>query len=40
MRLYTQLNFGGNCEEAFRFYKENLGGNYDDDESESGARRV
>jgi PhnB protein len=26
MKLYTQLNFGGNCEEAFRFYEENLGG--------------
>ena len=26
MRLYTQLNFGGNCEEAFRFYEKHLGG--------------
>ncbi len=26
MKVYTQLNFGGNCEEAFRFYEENLGG--------------
>ncbi len=26
MKLYTQLNFGGNCEEAFRFYEANLGG--------------
>lgn len=26
MNLYTQLNFGGNCEEAFRFYEKNLGG--------------
>ena len=26
MRLYTHLNFGGNCEEAFRFYEEHLGG--------------
>ncbi|MDQ6886559.1 MAG: VOC family protein [Gemmatimonadota bacterium] len=26
MKLYTQLNFGGNCEEAFRFYKSHLGG--------------
>lgn len=26
MKLYTHLNFGGNCEEAFRFYEENLGG--------------
>ena len=26
MELYTQLNFGGNCEEAFRFYEKHLGG--------------
>jgi PhnB protein len=26
MRLHTQLNFGGNCEEAFRFYEKHLGG--------------
>ena len=26
MKVYTQLNFGGNCEEAFRFYEANLGG--------------
>lgn len=26
MILYTQLNFGGNCEEAFRFYERHLGG--------------
>jgi PhnB protein len=26
MRVYTQLNFGGNCEEAFQFYEANLGG--------------
>lgn len=26
MKIYTQLNFGGNCEEAFRFYEANLGG--------------
>jgi PhnB protein len=26
MKLYTQLNFGGNCAEAFRFYEEHLGG--------------
>jgi PhnB protein len=25
-KLYTQLNFGGNCEEAFRFYEKHLGG--------------
>ena len=26
MKLYTQLNFGGNCETAFHFYEANLGG--------------
>ena len=26
MRLHTHLNFGGNCEEAFRFYEQHLGG--------------
>jgi PhnB protein len=26
MRLYTQLNFWGNCREAFEFYARNLGG--------------
>ena len=26
MKLYTHLNFGGNCEEAFRFYEKYLGG--------------
>ena len=26
MKLYTQLNLGGNCEEAFRFYEKHLGG--------------
>jgi PhnB protein len=26
MKLYTQLNFGGNCAEAFRFYAKHLGG--------------
>ncbi|MGE0352598.1 MAG: VOC family protein [Gemmatimonadales bacterium] len=26
MKLYTHLNFGGNCEEAFRFYQHQLGG--------------
>jgi PhnB protein len=26
LKLYTQLNFGGNCEEAFRFYEKHLGG--------------
>ncbi len=26
MQLYTHLNFGGNCEEAFRFYEKHLGG--------------
>jgi PhnB protein len=26
MKLYAQVNFGGNCEEAFRFYAKHLGG--------------
>ena len=26
MKLHTFLNFGGNCEEAFRFYEQHLGG--------------
>jgi PhnB protein len=26
MKLYTQLNFGGNCQEAFQFYEKHLGG--------------
>jgi PhnB protein len=26
MRLNTFLNFGGNCEEALRFYEQHLGG--------------
>lgn len=26
MRLHTFLNYGGNCEQAFRFYAEHLGG--------------
>ena len=26
MRLNTFLNFGGNCEQAFRFYERHLGG--------------
>jgi PhnB protein len=26
MKLYTQLNFGGNCAEALRFYETHLGG--------------
>jgi uncharacterized glyoxalase superfamily protein PhnB len=26
MKLFTQLNFGGNCEEAFRFYEKHLSG--------------
>jgi PhnB protein len=26
VRLFTQLNFGGNCAEAFRFYEKHLGG--------------
>ncbi len=26
MKLYTYLNYGGNCREAFRFYEEHLDG--------------
>ena len=26
MKLYTQLNVGGSCEQAFRFYEKHLGG--------------
>jgi PhnB protein len=26
MQLYTYLNFRGNCEEAFKFYEQHLGG--------------
>lgn len=26
MKMYTFLNYGGNCEEAFRFYEKHLGG--------------
>ena len=26
MRLITYLNYGGNCEQAFRFYEQHLGG--------------
>ena len=26
MKLYTFLNYGGNCERAFRFYEQHLGG--------------
>lgn len=26
MNLFTHLNFGGNCENAFRFYEKHLGG--------------
>src|SRR5437763_15852491 len=26
MKLYVQLNCGGNCEAAFRFYEKHLGG--------------
>jgi PhnB protein len=29
MQLTTYLNFGGNCEEAFRFYEQHLGGTID-----------
>ncbi len=26
MKLNTYLNYGGNCEQAFRFYEKHLGG--------------
>lgn len=26
MKLHTYLNYGGNCEQAFKFYEEHLGG--------------
>src|SRR5215471_18934787 len=26
MKLYTYLNYGGNCQQAFRFYEQQLGG--------------
>ena len=26
MKMYTYLNYGGNCRQAFRFYEERLGG--------------
>jgi len=26
MKLYTYLNYNGNCQEAFRFYEQHLGG--------------
>ena len=26
MKLFTYLNYGGNCAQAFRFYEEHLGG--------------
>jgi len=26
MQLFAQLNFGGNCAEAFRYYEKHLGG--------------
>jgi PhnB protein len=26
MQLNTYLNYGGNCEQAFRFYEQHLGG--------------
>jgi PhnB protein len=26
MKLHTFLNYGGNCEQAFRFYEQHLGG--------------
>jgi PhnB protein len=26
MKIHTYLNYGGNCEQAFRFYEQHLGG--------------
>ena len=26
MKLHTYVNYGGNCEQAFRFYEQHLGG--------------
>lgn len=26
MKMYTYLNYGGNCAQAFRFYEQHLGG--------------
>ena len=26
MKIHPYLNYGGNCEEAFRFYEQHLGG--------------
>jgi PhnB protein len=26
LKLHTYLNYGGNCEQAFRFYEQHLGG--------------
>ena len=26
MRMITYVNYGGNCEQAFRFYEQHLGG--------------
>jgi PhnB protein len=26
MKLYTYINYAGNCQEAFRFYEQHLGG--------------
>jgi PhnB protein len=26
MKLHTYLNYGGHCEQAFRFYEKHLGG--------------
>ena len=28
MQLHTYLNYGGNCEEAFKFYKSVFGGEF------------
>ena len=26
MKLHTFINYGGNCQQAFRFYEQHLGG--------------
>ena len=39
LKLYAYLNYGGYCEEAFRFYEEHLGGNdHQDDDPRANSR--
>lgn len=49
MKLHTYLNYGGNCEQAFRFYEAHLGGSITmmmpraeppDDRSFAGTRSI